>query len=480
MTGSKDKSNESLNEQNDAKSPIDDVENSEELNQSNHLENSEPVNQSQEEQPSSEQVAATTENSEAVSEDENTSGAELTETATPSNSPRKNRFSLTAILWAVVVLFFLVIIAALISGAYFAKKAEEQLSAEIQQLEKANAQNLQLVEQLKTEVAGHKNALSEKVEAQVQKLEKEFSNLNSQTQESLKQQQQNIAAQNKNLQQMGQRLDGQQKRLLTLSSTNREDWLLAEAEYLMRLASQRVLIERSPHNAIALLEAADNIILQVSNGLGDPELFGIRDAIAREVTALKLVAAIDREGIYLKIQALVDQIEKLPRLPTTGLGKSKFNEPSIADSSSSAAQQTQGTVDQPSWWQKVWQEIKATVGSIDNYIRLEERDAPIKPLVDQYAAQMSGLNVRLLLQQAQIAILKEQGDLYTQSLQEAAELVSSYYTPSDESKEFQNTLMELSQYNVAPKLPDVSQSLKLLNGYIREIHLIDDSDGAAQ
>ena len=39
-----------------------------------------------------------------------------------------------------------------------------------------------------------------------------------------------------------QRLDSHNKRLLSLSSTSREDWLLAEAEYLLRLANQRLLM----------------------------------------------------------------------------------------------------------------------------------------------------------------------------------------------------------------------------------------------
>ena len=48
------------------------------------------------------------------------------------------------------------------------------------------------------------------------------------------------------LSQVDQRINAQQQRLINLSTTSREDWLLAEAEYLLRLANQRVLIEREP------------------------------------------------------------------------------------------------------------------------------------------------------------------------------------------------------------------------------------------
>ena len=83
-------------------------------------------------------------------------------------------------------------------------------------------------------------------------------------------------------------LNGQQQRLLNMSTTNREDWLMAEAEYLLRLANQRVLIERSATSAVGLLESADAIMEQVAAGLGDPELFAIRRAIAQDLAALRL------------------------------------------------------------------------------------------------------------------------------------------------------------------------------------------------
>src|SRR5690606_8016466 len=45
-------------------------------------------------------------------------------------------------------------------------------------------------------------------------------------------------------------LNGQQERLRALSTTTREDWLLAEAQYLLRLANQRILTERDGANAL--------------------------------------------------------------------------------------------------------------------------------------------------------------------------------------------------------------------------------------
>ena len=48
--------------------------------------------------------------------------------------------------------------------------------------------------------------------------------------------------------------------MLALVGTTSQDWLMAEVEYLLRLANQRVLMERDPQGAIALLRAADDIV----------------------------------------------------------------------------------------------------------------------------------------------------------------------------------------------------------------------------
>src|SRR5690606_21247593 len=109
-----------------------------------------------------------------------------------------------------------------------------------------------------------------------------------------------------------QRIEAQHKRLQGLSSTSREDWLLAEAEYLLRLANQRVLIEHSPSSADGLLTQADEIL----KNLDDPDLFSLRQAIAKDLASLRLIKEVDHEGLYFSIKALTEQIELLSLHPT--------------------------------------------------------------------------------------------------------------------------------------------------------------------
>ena len=51
----------------------------------------------------------------------------------------------------------------------------------------------------------------------------------------------------------------QAEQILTLGTATRGDWLLAEAAYLVRLANQRLQVERSVDNPLAILESVDSI-----------------------------------------------------------------------------------------------------------------------------------------------------------------------------------------------------------------------------
>lgn len=256
-------------------------------------------------------------------------------------------------------------------------------------------------------------------------------------------------------------LDGQQQRLNSLTTTSREDWLLAEAEYLLNLANQRVLMERSAENALALLRAADDRLQQVGEGSGDASVFAIRKTLNEEITALEKVSPVDKEGMYLRLYALAETVDDLPRLQVKefdGVGDEMSDE--------SAADADAG------WAGRLWNELKKMAGTLDRYVRIDDVAAPAKPLVDSYAAQVAALNVRLLLEQAQLAVLQEEPTVYRHSLEKAQTLVQQYYVESQANQTLQNALKELVEIEVAPPIPDISKSRAQLRDYLRQLHRV--------
>ncbi|MDW2244879.1 uroporphyrinogen-III C-methyltransferase, partial [Vibrio sp. 1287] len=86
------------------------------------------------------------------------------------------------------------------------------------------------------------------------------------------------------------------------------DWLLAEADYLVKLAGRKLFLEHDAESATQLMESADQRIA----ALNDPSLVKLRKAMANDITKLRTVPLIDRDGLVLRLTALQQQVDKLP------------------------------------------------------------------------------------------------------------------------------------------------------------------------
>lgn len=261
--------------------------------------------------------------------------------------------------------------------------------------------------------------------------------------------------------QLRQRLDGQQQRLASLSTTSREDWLLAEAEYLLNIANQRVLMEGTVDNAVSLLRSADERLQQVGDGTGDAEVFAIRKVLNLDLAALEKVEPVDKEGIYLRLHALAESVENLPRLQIEAFA--------VESATPIFETEASGTV---GWMDRIWRALRDLTGSLDRYVRIDDVEAPAKPLVDSYATRLAALNVRLLLEQAQLALLQGEQTVYRHSLEQAQALLQNYYVNSEQNKRLRAALAELTAVDIAPELPDISASLARLRDYLRQLHRV--------
>ncbi len=264
------------------------------------------------------------------------------------------------------------------------------------------------------------------------------------------------------LQAAEQRLAAQNKRLLSMSTVSREDWQLAEAEYLLKLANQRVLIERSAEGADALLSEADVIL----RDLADPDLFPLRQAIADDLAQLRLVREIDVEGIYLALQALASRVDDLPIRPTREqlLGEDAEKE-SVSGEEQNRAEE--------GWWSGLKNSFSRFIGDTDRYIRVRDHSVKPRPMLPPDSEEYLQQNLRLILQRAQLALLREQQKIYTGSLEQAREWVTQYYPPSEEAQKFRRQIEELKSREIVRELPDITQSLELVHAYIDKLHRLD-------
>ncbi len=229
-----------------------------------------------------------------------------------------------------------------------------------------------------------------------------------------------------------------------LSNVNKDDWLLAEAEYLIRLANQRLLLERDTQSTIALLENADDIL----GNLKDPIMFETRKAIAQDIQALKSISQFDLEGRYLQLAALYDQVEALPQ-----------REPSQAWQT-----QQSSTTEIPA---SALADIKALAsqawGGLKSLIVVNYNQKPIEPLLPPSDYQELVTGIQLQIEVAQVALLKGEKGIYDKALERIARAVSEHFDPkSSTTTAFMTTLTSLQQVNPNPSIPLPRASLQAM------------------
>ena len=227
-----------------------------------------------------------------------------------------------------------------------------------------------------------------------------------------------------------------------LGNIDKNDWLLAEAEYLIRLANQRLLLEKDTQSAITLLSNADNILAD----LEDPLMFETRKAIAQDVQALKSVSSFDLEGRYLQLAALFDQVPDLPQREPSHAWQAQKNDRIEVESTSAFK-----TV-----MLEAWEGIKSLV--VINY-----NQKPIKALLPPAEYQELITGIQLQIDVAQVALLKGEREIYDSALARVASAISEHFDASAQSTiAFMTTLTSLQQVNPNPSIPIPRASLQAM------------------
>lgn len=256
-------------------------------------------------------------------------------------------------------------------------------------------------------------------------------------------------------------IEGHSRRLLSLTATTTDDWRLAEVEYLLRLANQRILTSKDGQSALNLLRASDQILLE----LGDPRLFSVRESIANDRAALAIVAQHDTEGVFLQLAALSGLIDDLPLLVVPEFSNDNDVEQGEgAESSTGWQQQLRGIAE------STWRELKSL-------IVIQARNADIKPLLPPEQQYYLRNNLRLLINQAQLALLDGRQAAYSESLANAEQWLQDYF-PTEESAVTAviSELQQLQKLQIEVELPDVSNSLIAIKAFIADQHRISNGD----
>ena len=265
-------------------------------------------------------------------------------------------------------------------------------------------------------------------------------------------------------------VNAQGARIAELGSTTRTDWYLSEAAYLARLASQRLQTERGTKNPLALLQKVDSILVEIDEG----GMLAVRAAIAVDITALRLAGEIDIEGIVLELNALAVQIDELPMIQLS-VNSSASNQDS--DDNGLANLVVDESLSQR--WSALIDEFTQSLGQL---VQVKQRLQPIERVLSASEESVVRNNVRLLLQQAANAALREQQSIYDLSLKRAQQWLTQYFQMNSSVEVVKDRLIKLSVEQVVQELPFIDGSVNALEAFmiVRQSNLIEGSAGVVE
>ena len=243
---------------------------------------------------------------------------------------------------------------------------------------------------------------------------------------------------------LARQVDELQQKVTTISGTDSQTWLLAQADFLVKLAGRKLWSDQDVTTAAALLKSADASLADMN----DPSLITARRAITTDIASLSGVTQVDYDGIILKLNQLANQVDNL-RLADNDNDDAPMDSDG-SELSSSLSEWRQNLV-------KSWQSF------MDSFITIRRRDDTAVPLLAPNQDIYLRENIRSRLLVAAQAVPRHQEETYKQSIDNVSTWVRAYYDTDDAgTKAFLDTLDSLSQQSISMSLPESLQSQPVL------------------
>lgn len=237
-----------------------------------------------------------------------------------------------------------------------------------------------------------------------------------------------------------------------VQATSSQSWLLAEVEYLLKMADHRILMKEDVRGAMTILRSADQLLKKMP--VDDAGLREVRVSIAKDIAGLETYSAVDVPGTYAALVALGDTIEKLKLMPTE---------------MEKGEEQTAETANTESNDDKV--DVLAVINdTMGGYLKVKHYSTDeLKTLLSTDERRNLRDSMRLVLEQAQTALLRGDQVVYDKSLAKVRNWLLNYFSTSDFRVELAIKKVEsLSSVTVQNELPDIAGAQQTLKRYLAD------------
>jgi len=232
-------------------------------------------------------------------------------------------------------------------------------------------------------------------------------------------------------------VDERLKNLSARSAESSTELELEELDYLLRMAQERLQLFGDTRTADRALRLADQQVQSFDN----PMFIGLRREITAARQALTAADLPDMVALSAELDKVQESIAGLPFLASGNNGDPQ---------ASNAGPEVH-------WWDR----LKNALSGLVTVRRIDENELAIPALADQQALRQRAW---LELEQARLAALRREQDIYQASLAQAGETIDRWFDNDDAQVKLALTsIAALSQRNVNPELPDISGPWTVLN-----------------
>jgi uroporphyrin-3 C-methyltransferase len=354
-----------------------------------------------------------------------------TQSESTKSGAKQKKSSGNGLLWFVVIILFLIVLG-MAGAGYWYYMQQQSASADSATTQQSNATKLNAIERERADIL-----------ATLQDVARTNQALQS-TVDELKTQNEQLSLQAESTLQQLNNMEGRRP----------ADWLIAEADYLVRMAGRKLWLESDVRTAILLLVNADKRL----KSLADPSVLPVRASLAEDIQTLQQLNPVSQSSVALALTGMMAQIDKLP-LDT-------FEKPE--DASAEDITLSESADDWQDNLAKVWRSL------VNDFLTVKTIEGPIEPVLSLEAQFLAKEQLRLQLMHAQTAALQGDAGLYNQSLQYAQTLIiEKYDTEKSQVTGFVEALQNLIATDISRPIPTELASQKplerLLDSRVKQV-----------
>ncbi|WP_394224186.1 uroporphyrinogen-III C-methyltransferase [Alteromonas gracilis] len=332
----------------------------------------------------------------------------------------KKKSSGNGLLWFVVIILFLIVVG-MAGAGYWYYMQQQSASKDSESTQQSTVSQLNAIERERADIL-----------ASIDNVTKTNKALES-TVAELKAQNEKLTLQSESTLQQLNNMEGRRP----------SDWLIAEADYLVRMAGRKLWLENDVRTAILLLVNADKRL----KSLADPSVLPVRAALAEDIQTLQQMNPVSQSSVALALTGMIAQIDKLP-LDT-------FEKPEDANAEDTTL--SESTDDWQENLAKVWRSL------VNDFLTIKTIEGPVEPVLSLEAQFLAKEQLRLQLMHAQTAALQGDAGLYNQSLQYAQTLIiEKFDTEKSQITGFVDALQNLIATDISRPIPTELASQKPL------------------